>query len=84
MTQYPDANPTLALNYATLPLSKPFGLAVDGQNNIWIANNGQDANGNSTVVELGPDGKMVGTPLSGGGLKAPLGLSCGQLWATSG
>jgi hypothetical protein len=86
VTQFPDANPALALNYAGLPLYTPFGLAVDGQNNIWITNNGQDPNGNYTVVELGPDGKIIGTPLSGGGLKAPLGIgvdSLGNVWVAN-
>ncbi len=86
VTQFPDANPALALNYAGLPLYTPFGLAVDGQNNIWVTNNGQDPHGNFTVVELGPDGKMVGTPLSGGGLKAPLGIgvdSLGNVWVAN-
>jgi hypothetical protein len=86
VTQFPDANPALALNYAGLPLYTPFGLAVDGQNNIWVTNNGQDPNGNFTVVELGPDGKIVGTPLSGGGLKAPLGVgvdSLGNVWVAN-
>jgi sugar lactone lactonase YvrE len=86
VTQYPDANPALAQNYASLPLYKPFDLAVDGQNNIWITNNGQDANGKYTVVELGPDGKTIGTPLSGGGIKAPLGVgvdSRGNVWVAN-
>jgi sugar lactone lactonase YvrE len=86
VTQFPDANPTLALNFAGLPLYTPFGLAVDGQNNIWITNNGQNPNGKYTVVELGPDGKMVGTPLSGGGIMAPLGVgvdSLGNVWVAN-
>jgi len=86
VTQFPDANPALALNYAGLPLYTPFGLAVDGQNNVWITNNGQDPNGNYTVVELGPDGKIIGAPLSGGGLKAPLGIGVdglGNVWVAN-
>ncbi|HEX6496223.1 MAG TPA: NHL repeat-containing protein [Acidobacteriaceae bacterium] len=86
VTHFPDGNPALALNHAGLPLYAPFGLAVDGQNNIWITNNGQNPDGKFTVVELGPDGKMVGTPLSGGGITAPLGVgvdSLGNVWVAN-
>ncbi|HEX6770823.1 MAG TPA: NHL repeat-containing protein [Acidobacteriaceae bacterium] len=86
VVQYPDANPDLAQRYLDLPLHSPFGVAVDPQNNIWVTNNAQDANGNYTVVELGPDGKMIGTPFSGAGIKAPIDIasdSLGNLWVAN-
>jgi hypothetical protein len=48
---------------------------------------GETANdGNNTVVQLGPDGKMLGTPYSGGGIEAPLGVavdSLGNVWVAN-
>ena len=86
VVQYPDANPYLAQSYTGLPLYSPFGIAVDPQNNIWVTNNAQDPSGNYTVVELGPDGKMIGAPLSGAGIKAPVDLaadSLGNIWVAN-
>ncbi|HZD45354.1 MAG TPA: NHL repeat-containing protein [Acidobacteriaceae bacterium] len=86
VVQYPDANPDLAQSYNGLPLHSPFGVAIDPQNNIWVTNNAQDANGNYTVVELGPDGKMIGTPFSGAGIRAPIDIaadSLGNLWVAN-
>jgi hypothetical protein len=86
VVQYPDANPELALSYSGLPLYSPFGVAVDAQNNIWVTNNAQDPSGKYTVVELGPDGKMIGKPLNGGGIKAPIDVavdSLGNVWVAN-
>jgi streptogramin lyase len=54
---------TLMLNFTDSSFNEPIGLAIDGNSNVWVANNGD-----TTVTELGPLGTPVsGSPFSTGG-----------------
>ncbi len=58
---------TIAVNQTSGGLNVPFGVAVDGPGNIWVANNGAD-----TISEFNGNGApMSDSPISGGGLGGP-------------
>jgi sugar lactone lactonase YvrE len=64
-------------------LSTPYGIAIDAQGNVWVADNGNDA-----LSEFGPDGVAIspGTGYLGGGLATPFGIAldgAGNVWATN-
>lgn len=67
---------TIAINFTGGGLNACSGLAVDGQGNVWVANEfGPDVNGTATdpsITELTSTGAVVaGSPFAGGGLVVP-------------
>ena len=58
---------TIAVNQTTGGLNTPYGIAVDGNGAIWVANSGA-----ATISEFNTNGApMSDSPLSGGALNGP-------------
>lgn len=75
---------TIAVTYSGGGLSYPYTLAIDGSDNVWVANLG----GTGSISELGPLGnaKTGSTGITGGGLNEPEGLAIdiyGNIWTTN-
>jgi len=74
--------PAAASGYSASGLQESFGIAVDGQDTAWIANE----NGNSTgsVTHLSGSGAdLSGSGYSGGGIYYPMSVAAtsgGQIW----
>lgn len=59
-------------------LDKPFGIAIGPTGNVWVA-----SNGNNSVIELGQDGSLIGTPIVDGDINLPMGIAVdglGNVW----
>jgi streptogramin lyase len=73
---------SLALNFSGGGLAYPFGLAVDGSGNVWVANAG-----GFSVSEFNSLGAPVSaTGYSGGGLLAPQSIAVdlsGNVWVAN-
>jgi hypothetical protein len=74
---------TIALKYTGGALSSPWGIAVDGSGNVWVANRGA-----ADITELSPLGAVLsGTNgFTGGGLDAPIGIAIdgsGDAWTAN-
>ena len=74
---------TVDIVYTGGGLDYPYGLAVDGSGNVWVAN----AHGNS-LSEFNPLGKALSgsSGYTGGGLNGPAGLAIdasGNVWAAN-
>lgn len=85
VTEIPDGNPGLAVNYPenhfALPggfkFSRPFGAASDAEGNVYVG-----GNGSATVVKMNQSGEVVGR-FQGGGLHRPMALATdseGNVW----
>jgi streptogramin lyase len=62
---------TIAINQTSGGLSTPFGIAVDGSGDVWVANNGSTGAG-TTISEFNGNGApQSDSPISGGGLNGP-------------
>jgi streptogramin lyase len=63
---------TIAVNQTSGGLSTPFGIAVDGSGDVWVANNGSTGAG-TTISEFNGNGApQSDSPISGGGLNGPI------------
>jgi hypothetical protein len=74
---------TLGISYKGGGLNIPWGIAIDGSGNAWVANEG-----GSSVIELSSTGAFLsGTSgYTGGGLNRPRGIAIdgsGNVWVTN-
>jgi len=68
---------TVAVKYSGSALNTPYGLAVDAQGDVWVANESSNS-----VTELSPAGAVTGT-YSSGGILSPRGIAIdttGKIW----
>jgi len=74
---------TIAISYTGGGMDTPWGIAVDGSGNIWLANTGSS----NSISEFTPYGAPVtGSPFSGGGLNQPEDVAVdpsGNIWVTN-
>jgi hypothetical protein len=71
---------TLALKYSSSNFSTPYGLAVDAQGDVWVANE----SGNN-ITELNPAGSVLAN-YNGGGILLPRGIAidtAGNVWVAN-
>jgi streptogramin lyase len=62
---------TIAINQTSGGLSTPFGIALDGSGDVWVANNGSTGAGTTISEFNGNGGPQPDSPISGGGLNGP-------------
>lgn len=77
---------SLGMNYTSIGLSNPQGLAIDGSGNVWIVNSGTGAN-TSSVTELSSNGAVLSgaTGYTGGGMSFATGIAIdpsGNAWVS--
>ena len=78
----------LALNFTGGGLNEPFGIAIDGIGNVWLANHATDPSDNSSVTELNSNGLPLSpsTGYTGGGLSGGIGIAIdagGSVWVAN-
>jgi DNA-binding beta-propeller fold protein YncE len=76
--QFPRGNPDEARNFDTIGVDKPFDIAIDTRGHAWVT-----SNATRSVVELRPDGRRVGDPITGDRIHRPMGVatdSFGNVW----
>jgi streptogramin lyase len=65
-------------------INESYGMALDVQDNVWIANEQTTSNsGNGDVTELNPSGQALATGITSGGIYFPLGVAAdtnGNMW----
>lgn len=65
-------------------INESYGMALDVQGNVWIANEQTTSNsGNGDVTELNSSGQPVATAITSGGIYFPLGVAAdpnGNMW----
>ena len=91
LTVYLGADPGKAINVsgtASSPITKPFGIAIDAQGRAWVTNNSTSGGAGWVLpATLNADNSVtLGTPVTGGGLKSPQGISvdsAGNLYAAN-
>jgi streptogramin lyase len=73
---------TIAINQTSGGLNTPYGVAIDGNGAIWVANDGA-----ATISEFNTNGSsMSDSPISGGGLSGPQFIavdSGNDIWVTN-
>ena len=70
---------------APIPVTKPFSVAIDGQGVAWVTGNAF-SKGDGLIQRINPDGTPAGGPITGGGLRSPLGIAidtAGNAWAAN-
>lgn len=81
VTQYPGGSPNAAVEIKNLGITKPFGAAHNA-NGVFVTGVGSD-----NVARILPDGSPApGSPIGGGGMKKPLGITAdsqGNLWVAN-
>jgi len=78
---------TIAISYTGGGLNYSWGIAVDGSGNVWVANPGDNNDGDS-ISEFSPVGKPLSgsSGYAGGGLNGPEGIAVdpsGNIWVTN-
>ena len=65
-------------------INQSYGMALDPQGNVWIANEQTNPNsGNGDVTELNSSGTALATALTTGGIDFPIGVAAdtnGEVW----
>jgi streptogramin lyase len=65
-------------------INESYGMALDIQGNVWIANEQTSmTGGNGDVAELNPSGQALSTAITAGGIYFPLGVAAdtnGNIW----
>jgi len=74
---------TIALNYTGGGLSTPWGIAVDGSGDVWVANRGA-----TSISEFSTIGAVLSgaTGFTGGGVDSPIGIAIdgsGNAWTAN-
>jgi sugar lactone lactonase YvrE len=82
VTRYRAGDPKGFQNIAGLGVEKPFDIAINTHNQVFVTGNKND-----TVGMLNPDGTpTASSPIEGGGLNAPLGIAAdsrGNMWVAN-
>ena len=82
VTRYRAGDPKGFQNIAGLGVEKPFDIAINARNQVFVTGNKND-----TVGMLNPDGTPTDrSPIVGGGLSAPLGIAAdsrGNMWVAN-
>ena len=82
VTRYRAGDPKNFQNLAGLGIEKPFDIAINTGNQVFVTGNKND-----TVGMLNPDGTPTArSPITGGGLNAPLGIAAdsrGNMWVAN-
>jgi len=75
VTLYPGGDHTLAKNLTPLGMKKPFGAAVDGNDNAWFT-----SNTTNRVFKFDKDGNLLfRSARNEGGVKRPMGVAVDSL-----
>lgn len=65
-------------------INQSYGMALDVQDNVWVANEQTTSNnGSGDVTELSSSGQPLATALTGGGINFPIGVAAdinGDMW----
>jgi hypothetical protein len=80
---YPNGDPGAA--WAPIPVTRPFSVAIDGGGTAWVTGNAFSKDP-GLVQRVNPDGTLAGAPVTGGGLRSPLGIAidtAGNAWAAN-
>lgn len=80
---YPNADPAAA--WAPIAVPRPFSIAIDGDGVAWVTGNAL-SKGPGVIQRINPDGTPAGAPITGGGLRSPLGIAvdtAGNAWAAN-
>lgn len=82
VTRYRAGDPKGFQNIAGLGIEKPFDIAINARNQVFVTGNKND-----TVGMLNPDGTPTArSPIEGGGLNTPLGIAAdsrGNMWVAN-
>jgi hypothetical protein len=82
VTRYAGGNPQNATSYSNLGIEEPFDDAINLSGQLFVT-----GNTSNNVVMLNPDGTPTArSPISGGGISAPLGIAAdshGNMWVAN-
>jgi streptogramin lyase len=72
----PNGAPLFPAGITDSGINESYGMALDVQGNVWIANEQTTSqSGNGDVTELNPSGQALNTGITNGGIYFPLGVA---------
>ena len=80
---------TVAINYTGAGIAEPYGLAIDGNGNVWVADQQTNSLNELLMTNTGVQGHIAwssNSPIAGNGLDVPKGVaidSSGNIWVAN-